>query len=757
MKRESLIGQNVIRKDARDKAMGKFEYGMDFHLEGALESVILRSPCPHARITSIDVSAARALEGVRAVMIGRNLPGIYMCSPVEDQPPLAVDIVRYHGEPVAIVAADDLEIAQKAAGLIRVEYDPLPVITDPEEAMRPDAPLLHPKWESYVMEEKFDRHGNICSNVTLRAGDVEQGFAKSDLIVENVFSTQSVHQAHLEQRAATALLEKDGMMTVYTNTQLTYWARDQVSRILGLPVERVRIVPLQLGGGFGAKLFAQIEPLVAVLARETGRAVHMATTLEEELTASLPRHPAKVYLKTGVKKDGTLMAHQCRMIYDTGAYIGSGADVASIALLMLTGPYKMKNAFIDSYAVYTNKTNFGAMRGPGGPQPVFALESHFDIIADRLGIDRLQFRLHNIVDDGDEMASGQVATSVGLREALNKAAREIEWDKPSGPNRGKGLSLSWWTTTIHKSVVGLSLDREGRVVLAVGTQEIGTGAIMGAVPQIVADAMGLGMDNVVVEAKDTSEGYYDWGSQGSRTLFNVGRAAKGACNELIPKIKTAAARALRVDPSVVELYDRYAFVKGRPDARVSFSELARGDATGELSVRYESDPEPPSYKKERIRGSLYPTFNYPSFCCNAAEVEVDPETGQVEILNMVAVHDVGFAINPILITGDIEGGVAQGIGMGLIEELKYHDGFLKTTNWTDYKVPTMADVPDIKALYVEHGVSEGPFGAKGLGEPPAANGPAALANAIAHAIGVRINSLPLTQEKILKAIRGKSA
>ncbi len=338
-----------------------------------------------------------------------------------------------------------------------------------------------------------------------------------------------------------------------------------------------------------------------------------------------------------------------------------------MAVLVLGGPYRTQNITIDAYAVHTNKMNFGAYRGPGGPQPNFALESHFDVIAEKLGLDPLEFRLRNIVHDGDQVANGQVLQGVGLQEAMEKAAAAIEWDQPAGPNRGKGLAIGWWTTTLQKSTSHVRLASDGRIVVSVGTQEIGTGAIMGGVPQVVAETMGVGLEDVVINVTDTTEGLWDWGSQGSRTIFNVGRAAQFACFELIEKIKDLASHLLEVEPVELELREKFVIVKGSPEAWVSLSDLAKLDNRGELQALHESVPDPAVFSSDRLVSCLYPAFHYPSFHCHAAEVEVDPGTGQVSVLRYAAAHDIGFAVNPTLIQGQIHGGVAQGIGMGLME------------------------------------------------------------------------------------------
>ncbi|MGE5137911.1 MAG: xanthine dehydrogenase family protein molybdopterin-binding subunit, partial [Rudaea sp.] len=569
------------------------------------------------------------------------------------------------------------------------------------------------------------------------------------------FSTESVHQAHVEPRVAVGTVDATGRVTVYTNTQLPYWIRTNVAHVLGVPEEQVNISLTGIGGGFGSKLYPQIEPFVALLARKARRPVRMVVPLEDELRAGLSRHPSKTHIRTGVKRDGTIVAREASMVLDTGAYAGSGPEIASVAILVLAGPYRIPHLKLDVYAVHTNKTNFGAYRGPGGPQAIFALESHMDILAGKLGLDPLEFRLKNIVQDGDEAANGQVLQGVGLRECLEKAAAAIEWDKPAGPNRGKGLSCGWWTTTGGPSGIRLKLGPDGKIIATIGTQEIGTGAIMGGVPQVVAQAMQVGLDQVELVIADTKDGPYDFGSQGSRTLFNIGRVAQFASKELSDKIKALAQQVLEAPAEELLLRDGAVTLKGAPEQRVTFAQLAAIDAKGTLQAASDSTPPTAAFKKERLASCLYPAFHYPSFHCHAAEVEVDPGTGEVTVLRYAAAHDIGYAVNPALVAGQIHGGVAQGIGMGLMEELIYQEGRVLNGNWTDYKLPTIADVPDVQAIIVEHPVEGGPFGAKGLGESPVIHPPAVLANAIDDAAGVRIRSLPVTAEKILRAVQAK--
>ena len=755
MRDMSVAGQSLERLDAKSKATGRYRYGMDWTMPGMLHGAILRSPHPHARIVDIDVSKANRLPGVAAVLTGQDLPEIYMPGIVWDQPPLARDRVRYAGEPVAIVAAIDRETAEEAVSLIDVKYRLLPIVDDAMHAMEPGTTLVHERWQDYAAQEGLVREGNVCCHSALKRGEVEKGFDAADLVFEGTYSTAGVHQAHLEPRVAIGAVDPEGRIAVHANTQVPYWIRRSVSHVLGVDETEVRIVPTGIGGGFGSKLYPQLEPFVALLARETERPVRIVMPIEEELIGGLPRHPCRVYLKTGVKKNGTLVAREARMILDTGAYSGSGPEMASVGILILSGPYKTPHLKLDAYAVMTNKTNFGAYRGPSGPQGVFALESHMDEVAEGLGMDSFDFRRKNILEEGDESANGQVLSGVGMREALERASAAIGWGEPSPPHRGKGLACGWWATTGGSSGCLAKLDVDGKVVLTVGTQEIGTGAIMAGVPQVVAEEMGFRLEDVRVEVADTATGPWDFGSQGSRTLFNVGRAAQFAARDLIKQVKKLAEEELEVSADDIELRDGSAFVKGVPDRGVSLADLSQKSVEkhGGLYGRGVSNLEPVQYEESRMISCLHPVFDHPSFFCHAAEVEVDPGTGIVRVIRYVAAHDVGFAVNPKLARGQIHGGGVQGIGMALMEEIVYEGGQVVNNNWTDYKLPTIADVPEVEAILVEHPVEGGPFGAKGLGEPPVIPPPAALANAIHDAVGVRLRKLPMTPEKVLLAIR----
>jgi CO/xanthine dehydrogenase Mo-binding subunit len=747
------VGKAVPRLDGRAKVTGEYVYGMDFTLPGALYGKVVRSPHAHARIRAFHTEKAAQLPGVRAIITGADVQ-MYMPGGIVDQPVLAWDVTRYKGEPVALIAATKPEIAAQAAALLDIEYEPLPVVTDPVAAMEPDSPLLHPDWASYQASPDIVRAGNVCCHATLVKGSVEAGFADADVIIEDSYTTESVHQAHVEPRVAVGVVSRDGKATIYSNTQLPFWVRTNVAHVLGVPESDVVIVPTGIGGGFGSKLYPQIEPLVALLARRTGRPVRIITPISEEIEGGLPRHPSRIWIKTGVKRDGTLVALQGRIVFDTGAYAGSGPEVASVGAIVLAGPYKTAHVQIDSFAVHTNKTNFGAFRGPGGPQAMFALETHLDHVAAEIGMDALEFRLKNCVEDGDEAPNGQSLSAVGLRECLEKAAAAIEWGKPSAPNRGKAIACGWWTTTGNASGCLAKLDSDGNVILTIGTPEIGTGAVMAGIPQAMAEYMGVPVEKVRLVVGDTSTGPWDWGSQGSRTVFNIGRAAQGAAADLTEQIKEVAADMLEIAPADLEIRDGVVMVKGSPEHRLTLASVSQRalETRGGLLARGVSFPEPHRHDPQRMTSCLYPAFHYPSFHAHAAEVEVDPGTGEVRVLRYVAAHDVGFAISPVYARAQIHGGVAQGIGMALMEQIQYQDGVVLNPNWTDYKLPTAADVPNVETILVEHPAAGGPFGAKGLGESPVLHAPAVIANAIQRAVGVRLTSLPMTSERVMMAL-----
>jgi CO/xanthine dehydrogenase Mo-binding subunit len=735
--------------DAPGKVTGSAVYAADFALPGMLFGKVLRSREPHARLVRVDVARAVKLPGVRAVLTAADVPDVRYGGSVKDETVFARDRVRFAGQPLAAVAASTLDTAEAALSAIDVVMEPLPPLLDVEAALAPGAPLVHEEWQRYTALPILHRDGNVCNRARIVVGDVERGFEEADRVFTHRFTTASVHQGYTEPRAAVAQWDSGGVVTVWCNTQLPFEVQNTLAEILELPASKVRVIVPGIGGGFGGKLRVGVEHFAALLARATGRPVKVMTTSEEELTAAYARQPAIVELKTGVTRDGRITAREGRLWFDTGAFAGSGPGVASVATLMLAGPYRIPNLLLEGRAVYTNKTNFGSFRAPSGPQANFAVESQMDIMADALGIDPLDFRLRNIVREGEEGPTGQVLTAVGLEECLRKAADAIGWrDRRPAPGQGKGLAIGWWTTTGGSSGVYVKINPDGTVALNTGAAEIGTAALTGAA-QVLAEDLGIELTDVNVVSADTLSTPFDFGAQGSRTAFAVGNACRAAVADLKRQLLALAARHLGVDESDLELRGGavHAMLEGK---RATLAELARlSQASGGGLIAHGTFVAPPTaYDEKRVEGHVYPAFHSPSFHAHAAEVSVDADTGEITVERYVVAQDVGFAINPKYIEGQIEGGVAQGLGQALSEEIVYENGRVLNPNLTDYKMPTTLDLPRVESILVQHPSLVGPYGAKGVGEPPNIEPPAAIANAVASATGLRITSLPITAEKI---------
>jgi CO/xanthine dehydrogenase Mo-binding subunit len=746
-----VVGRSLPRMDAPGKVTGAAVYAADFALPGMLHGAVLRSREPHARLVRIDAGRAARLPGVRAVITAADVAAVRYGGSVKDEEVFARERIRFAGQPLAAVAATSLEAAAAALAAIEVTAVPMPPVLDVTAALAPGAPLVHEDWAAYTALPILHRDGNVCNRARIVVGDVERGFEESERVFTHRFTTRSVHQGYTEPRAAVAHWDGAGQVSVWSNTQLPFEIQATLSEILQVPPSRVRVVVPGVGGGFGGKLRIGVEHFAALLARATGRAVKVMTTCEEELTAAYARQPAVVELKTGVTGEGRILAREGRLWFDTGAFAGSGPGVASVATLMLAGPYRIPNLLLEGYAVYTHKTNFGSFRAPSGPQANFAVESQMDIIADALGLDPLELRLRNIVREGEEGPTGQVLTAVGLEECLRRAAAAIGWaERRPAPGRGKGIACGWWTTTGGSSGVYVKINPDGTVALNTGAAEIGTAALTGAA-QVLAEDLGVELADVNVVSADTLSTPYDFGAQGSRTAFAVGNACRAAVVDLKAQVLALAARHLGVEPRALQV-GRGAVI-GPAGERVTLAELARlSQASGGGLIAHGTFVAPPTpYDAKRVEGHVYPAFHSPSFHAHAVDLSVDADTGEVTVHRYVVAQDVGFAMNPAYIEGQIEGGVAQGLGQALSEEIVYEGGRVLNANLTDYKMPTAVDVPRVESILVQHPSLVGPFGAKGVGEPPSIEPPAAVANAVASATGVRITDLPITAEKIALA------
>jgi CO/xanthine dehydrogenase Mo-binding subunit len=748
-----VTGRRLPRLDGAAKASGRHVYGADFSLPGMLYGKILRSQVPRARLIRLDTSRASAMPGVHAVITAADIPRVRYGNSVKDLTVFATDQVRFVGHPIAAVAARTLEIAERALAAIEVEFEPLDPLYDPERALAPDAPLLHPDWQTYSVLPFIAREGNIAGRSRIRHGDVDAVLAQSYRVYENRFTTPLQHAGYAEPRAATAAWDGNATLTVWSNAQLPFEVQSMLSDILALPSSQIRVVVPGIGGGFGGKLRIGVEHFAALLARACGRPVKIITTSEEELIAAHPRQPSIIRLKTGVDRDGRILAREGHVIVDCGAYAGSGPLVGAVALQILAGPYRTPNLRLESLAVYTNKVPSGSFRAPSGPMANFAVECQMDMIAEDLGIDPLELRLRNVVHEGDLGPAGEVLKSVSVEECLRRAADAIGWhDRRPAPGRGKGIACSWWMTTGGSSGVYLKLNSDGTVSLTSGAVELGTGALTGAA-QILAEELALELNDIRIATVDTQNAPYDYGAQGSRTAFSVGNACLSAAELLRRQIFAIAAKHLDIPPEEMLLREKCVVARNH---RLSLAEVARISQLtgGGLIAHGTAISPPPAHDPSRVENHPLPAWNTPSFHAHAADLSVDPETGEITIHRYVVAQDVGYAINPTYIEGQIEGGVSQGLGQALSEEIVYEDGRVLNASLTDYKMPTSLDMPRVETILVECPSQHGPYGAKGVGEPPCIEPPATVANAIAAATGVWLTSLPITAEKILLGLEG---
>ncbi len=755
---QPLFGGTGRRLDADDKVTGSARYATDYVAPGMLFGKIVRSDRPHARIVRLDVSAAEALPGVEAVIWG-EAGTVPFGEIVKDQRVFAIDRVRFVGDPIAAIAAESEAVAEMAARLIEVDYEDLPAVFDPHEALEPGAPLVHDDVNAYGGPDVLIRFGNVAAQVTLGKGDVAAAFANAAHIVEGAYSAHSVHQMPMEPKAAVAEVDAKGRLTIHASTQGPFNVRHQLQEALQIPYGDIRVIAETVGGGFGAKLEGAVELYAALLARATKRPVRMVNARDEDLAFGTPRHPMTFTLRTALSEDGTILGREARVVLDCGAYTGGSAALAGLAAMLVPGPYRIANLKVDVLAVHTNKMPFGAYRGPAGPQTVFAVESHTDAIANQLGLDRVDFRLKNIMVEGDEGHSNQLLVGVGLTEALTRAAAAIEWgveNPPSAPGlkRGKGLACAWWLTSAGAAGCTIQLNEDGTVVVHTGATEIGTGAVMAGVAQIVAGEMGVALDDVRIVSGDTATTPMDAGAQGSRTLFNMGHAARNAALQVKAELLRRAADILEAAEADLDVKEGRITVRGVPGRGVTYRELSAGQM-------WESEPMlgagafvagPVDHDPMLLTGSLFTVFNAPSFHCHAAEVEVDPETGSTRVVDFVVAQDVGFAIAPLYVEGQVQGGAVQGIGYALTEELIIDEGRLQNANLALYKIPTTLDAPRVRTIIVESASVNGPYGAKGVGEPPVVVSPGAIANALADAIGVPVQTTPFSPERVLRVL-----
>ncbi|MDF1592279.1 MAG: molybdopterin-dependent oxidoreductase [Desulfobacterales bacterium] len=760
----TYVGKSVPRLDALDKVTGHAVYTADIELPGMLYGAVLRSTLPHARIRSIDTSFAKKMPGVRAVVTGRDFPFLFGTM-IKDQPFLALDKVRYIGEPVAAVAAETEALAQEAVQKIKVTYEELPAVFDPHEAIKESAPIIHEHMADYYGTKYYNSvaGSNICTLRTYSLGNMDQGFQESDEIFEDEFFVHAVAHTPMETHAAAAQFNGAGnAYTVWSSTDGPHRRMKELSDALAIPINHVRIISSYSGGGFGGKGNLVAEAVAVALARFTrGRPVKVLFSREEELTASQTRIAASVKLKTGMKKDGTFLARRAELVWDNGAYSSKAPDVAVRGALTVFGPYRIPNIELLSRLVYTNKEISGAYRGYGTTQVTFACEQQMDIIAEKMGFDPLEIRLKNGYVEGDPYINGQRLHSVGLKETLTQACNGIGWKdkKPAGDGtkiRGRGMATTIkGTATPSDSSCFIKLNQDGSVTLICSSVEVGAGQKT-VLAQMAADSIGVPLGVISVPNSDTMISPYDFGVTSSRTTFHMGTAVKRAGMKLRKKILSLAAEILSADPAGLDLDNGLVTVSGR-DERLDLKSLMEKKFGGKGGTLISEGHFSPAGSSLLAASSGLESMSsiFWKFATHAVEVEVDTETGTVRLVKVAAAHDVGRAINPRGCEQQIEGAVIMGMSNAMLEEFKFENGRIVNDTLADYKLATMEDLPEIVSILVESDHCEAPFGAKGIGEPAAAPTAPAIANAIYDAVGVRIRELPITPEKILAGLRKK--
>ncbi|HEY2989853.1 MAG TPA: xanthine dehydrogenase family protein molybdopterin-binding subunit [Candidatus Binatia bacterium] len=760
------IGKTFRRLDYETKVTGRAQYLADMSVPGMCHGKILRSPYPHARIAKIDPSKALKVPGVVAVLTRDDIlhdEGIEpFYGPVfKDQTIVAVEKVRHVGDPVAAVAALSVDAAEEALRAIEVDYEELPAVLNVAEAIKPDATLVHesvklpPSGFADLAELKPVEGTNVCTHFRLNRGDIQKGFAAADHIFEDTFTLPATQHSFLETHACIASIEPGGRITVWATTQNPFVVRTQLANIFKVPVAKVRVIVPYLGGGYGGKVYPKVEPITVALAQKAGRPVRLVLT-REEVFYTITKHAAVIRMKTGVKNDGALVARECEIHLDTGAYAEIGPRVAKKSGYTAAGPYKIPNLKIDSYSVYTNKPPAGAFRGFGVSQSAWAVESQMDIIATALKIDPLDLRKRNGYDEGDKFVTGETLRAVGLKECLDQAAQSIGWGKKdegkkaANVRRGKGLACmikATITPSISSAVV--KLNEDASLSIYAGTVEMGQGSET-VLAQIAGKELGIPMQTIQVLGVDTDVVPYDLTTSSSRSTFHMGKAVQLAAQDILRQLKQIVAQEYGVPD------DQVTFAGGKirlPETQLDYSDvmfkrfgMQGGTLVGEGQVKT-------STKNEFGEKS---TSAFWFLAAGAAEVEVDVETGKLKLIKYATAVDVGKALNPLGCRQQLAGAAITGIGQALFEEIAYDNGQLINPNLVDYVLPSLGDMPAvIDPICVEVPDPNGPFGAKGIGESALIPVAPAIANAVFDAVGVRIKDLPIKAEKIFLALEEK--
>lgn len=737
MAMKKVVGNPTPRVEGEYKVTGKAQYAVDVTLPGMLWGRVLRSPIPYGRIKRIDASRALQLSGVKTVVTGEDVTGLKIGRRVYDMPILADGVVRFIGEKVAAVAAESEEIAEQALDLIEVEYEELEPVLDPVKAMEPSAPILHPDVMQYKgLPEKLERPSNEFIYKTWKKGDIGAGFQQADLIVENIFETRTVHHAYIEPHSCVVQANESGGAEIWSCSKVPYAIREQVANAVQVSPEKLVVHPVYIGGDFGGKGDFMDIAVCYFLSKKSGRPVKMVMGYDEEFIAGNPRHASIIKVKTGAKKDGTLVAHHMEFIFDSGAYGAFKPNGFLNGPHLSAGPYKIPHVFIEEHMVYTNKVPCGHMRAPGDPQGFFANESQLDLVARKLGMEPAEFRKKNLMRDGDVDPVGEKIDYIKAEDTLKKALEEAGYHKPKPKNVGRGIALVQWLTNSGQGSVAIKIDEKGLITLSSAMLDQGAGTYT-LLCEIVAEELKVPLEKIRVETLDTSQGIKDTGVGGSRATRVYGNAAYDAAVKAVDEIKKTAAQHMGGSPDDIVLAGGAALHK-RAERRMTYSELVKAKGSPISVLASYSDAS---------------KVHQASMCAQVAEVEVDPETGQVKLRKFIQAHNTGTVLNPLMHQGQIDGGTVMGIGYALMEHLMIDDGKVATTHFGDYKIPTIQDIPPMKTVVTEMPKGPGPYNSMAIGETSNIPVAAAIANAVEDAVGVRIKDLPITAEKVFEALR----
>jgi CO/xanthine dehydrogenase Mo-binding subunit len=758
------VGLAIPRPDGPEKVTGQVQYVADIKPKGMLHAKLLRSPHAHARIVKIDTSRAKTLPGVRAIVTARDIPELKRKAPTRAHAVLAIDRVVFVGQPVAAIAADELAIAEEAMDLIDVQYEVLPAAVDPLKSMQVGAPPVADAGTEADTSEALAHSGvavaktetaptkavNVAQQAKLGRGDVAKGFAEADVIVEKTYRVPMVHQGYLEPHAVLAQWDTNGQLTLYSSTQGSFNTRSEVAEVLHIEENRIKVIPVECGGGFGGKIRALCEPITAILARVTKRPVRYVMTRREELDAGMPAPQVIIKLKTGAKRDGTLTALDAETVIESGAFSGA---VLTMSAVFVSSVYQFPTFEVRASEVLTHKPSIAAYRAPTAPQTFFAIDSQMEQMARELGLDPVEFRMRHLMKEGDPMANGQPWQSNGAKQCLARLAEHplwksrAEWKASGGKDgrglRGVGLAVGGWIPGLQPTGATVRLNPDGSLQVLTGQVDIAGTNI--ALAQIAASAYGVDIDKVKITTGDTDTAPMTGLSAGSKTVYTVGTAVLQAAQDARRQTLEIAAKEMEAAIEDLEIEDGRVVVRGVPDKGVTLASI------GKKGNLYMSKVPP-------VLGVAHPAFalQAPAFAAQLARIEVDPDTGEVTLHDFVVVQDAGKAINPLGVEGQMQGGAVQSLGIALTEAMMYDDtGRLMNPSLLDYRKLTAADLPNIETIIVEVPAPAGPFGARGVGEPPIVPAPAALANAIHDATGVRLTEAPLTPERIALALASR--